>query len=131
MEDLSFCLFHPLYLFPSFPPLLLHSYLLSSVHSKVFSAVCRVYSREDRRLQERCHHLKGSLSPSVVGVRSDYECPYPRTLSYLNRLELCHSPLEKLYCLQDAMVGGSGGEWVQISCCTSAHNCDLRPVSLL
>lgn len=81
----------------------IEGYLLSSVHAKVFSAVCRVYSREDRRLRERCQHLRAKLTPSVVGVHSDYECPYPKTLGHLNRLELCHSPLEKLYCLQDAM----------------------------
>ena len=80
------------------------SYLMFSVHSKVYQAICRVHMIEDRQFTDRCRNLKGCLTPSLVGLCKDYNCPYTKTLSHLNKMELCHSPLERLYCLQDAMV---------------------------
>lgn len=77
---------------------------MCGVHSKVFSAVCRVHAKEDQRFADRCRQLRGRLTPRTVGVHSDYQCPYRHTISHLNRLEELPAPLEQLYCLQDAIV---------------------------
>ena len=77
---------------------------MEKVHSKVFPAVCRVHKRQNDALVQRCKYLRDTITPSSVGVSSDYDCPYIQTLIHLNRLEDYRSPLEQLYCLQDAMV---------------------------
>ena len=80
------------------------SYLMHKIHSKVYPAVCKVLSREDRAFSERCQRLMGRLTPSSLGVPEDYSCRYSLTLAALGRIEQLNSPLEKLYCLQEAMV---------------------------
>jgi hypothetical protein len=82
----------------------IESYLLEKVHSKVFPALCRVHKRENDDLLQRSKYLRGTLTPSGVGVSEDYNCPYGQTLLHLNQLESFKSALEQLYCLQDAMV---------------------------
>ena len=86
----------------SFP--LPSSYLMEKVHSKVFPALCRVHKRPNEDLVQRSRYLRGTMTPSGVGVSEDYNCPYTQTLLHLNQLEGFKSPLEQLYCLQDAMV---------------------------
>ena len=81
-----------------------HSYLMHNVHSKVFPAICGVHSKQDKDLVHRCHALRPHLTPTRVGVPSDYNCQYTKTLAHLNKMEELESPLEKLYGLQDAMV---------------------------
>ena len=73
------------------------------VHPKIYPAVCRVHHREDALLAERCRQLRGNLTPEVVGVANDYNCPYPLTLSKLNKLQEATSPLEKIHVLHDAV----------------------------
>lgn len=77
---------------------------MHKVHSKVYPAVCKVLSREDRAFSERCRRLRGHLTPSVIGVPEDYNCQYSKTLNILGQVEQYSTPLEKLYCLHDAMV---------------------------
>lgn len=77
---------------------------MHKVHLKVYPAVYKVLSREDRTFSERCQRLRRHLTPSSVGVPEDYWCQYSLTLAALRRIEELSSPLEKLYCLQDAMV---------------------------
>ena len=77
---------------------------MEKVHSKVFPALCRVHKRQNDDLVQRSKYLRGTLTPSGVGVSEDYNCPYGQTLLHLNQLESFKSPLEQLYCLQDAMV---------------------------
>lgn len=81
----------------------MEGYILHQVHSKVFPALCRVHKRQNDTLSQRCKHLRDTITPSRVGVSEDYNCPYNQTLLHLNRLEGYKSPLEQLYCLQDAM----------------------------
>ncbi|CAI8012638.1 Ankyrin repeat domain-containing protein 27 [Geodia barretti] len=81
----------------------MESYLMEKVHSKVFPALCRVHKRQNDDLVQRSKYLRGTLTPSGVGVSEDYNCPYGQTLLHLNQLESFKSPLEQLYCLQDAM----------------------------
>lgn len=83
----------------------LEGYLMHHVHSKVFPAVCGVHSKQDGEFAERCRmlHERGKMTPSAVGVSRDYECRYPSTLGHLRSLESQDTPLEILYCIQDAM----------------------------
>ena len=73
------------------------------VHSKIYPAVCRVHQREDALLADRCRQLRGNLTPEIVGVSSDYNCPYPFTLGKLNKLQGADSPLEKIHVLHEAV----------------------------
>ena len=74
------------------------------VHSKVFPAVREVHARQDQDLKERCRRLRGRLTPSLLGVPEDYDCPYPSTTNHLNSMCRVDTPLEMLYAVQDAMV---------------------------
>ena len=78
-------------------------YLMHHVHSKIYPAVCQVHRKEDAQLVERCRQLRGNLTPDVVGVSSDYDCPYPFTLGKLNKLHGATSPLEKIHIFHDAV----------------------------
>ncbi len=60
--------------------------------------------KDDKQFNERCRLLRSSFTPSVLNLPSDYQCQYPTTLVDLRRLQQRELPLEKLYCLQDAMV---------------------------
>ena len=71
----------------------------------MYSTVCEKHRLEDERFRERCKNLQSSFTPSAVGLPADYSGPYPQTVQQLNRLHRVHSPLEKLHCMQDAMVG--------------------------
>lgn len=77
---------------------------MHNVHSKVFPPICGVHSKQDKFLVQRCHALRKHLTPSSVGVPSDYDCTYTKTLAQLHKMEILESPLEMLYALQDAMV---------------------------
>lgn len=81
----------------------LEGYLMHHVHSKVYPAIRGVHAKKDRQFSERCRLLRGKLTPSVVGVSRDYECPYPSTLAHLRLLDPLETPLEILYTIQDAM----------------------------
>ena len=74
------------------------------VYSKVYPAIRGVHSRFDKQLSERCRLLRGKLTPSAVGVASEYECQYSSTLHHLRLIESLDTPLEILYTIQDAMV---------------------------
>ena len=64
-----------------------HSYLMHNVHSKVFPAICGVHSKQDKDLVHRCHALRPHLTPTRVGVPSDYNCQYTKTLAHLNKMD--------------------------------------------
>ena len=89
---------------PPPPPPPLYSQIMDSVHSKVYPVVCSKYLKEDKRFAELCRQLRPSFTPSVLNVPSDYHCPYPVTLSDLKKMQRYELPLEKLLCLQDALV---------------------------
>ena len=74
------------------------------VSEKVLKAVRAVHAREDRAFAERCRQLRGHLTPSSVDVSKDYHCSYRTTLAHLDTLDRHATPLEKMCCLQDAMV---------------------------
>lgn len=80
------------------------SYLMCSVHSKVFPAVCRVHQAEDKHFVSLCSMLRGHLTPLQLNVHRDYSCPYHKTLAQLNYLRCLGSPQQQLLCLRDAMV---------------------------
>ena len=100
------------------------------VHPKIYPAVLRVQRKEDQFLTERCRQLRGRLTPESVGVPSDYNCPYNKTLDKLNRLNQANSPHEKIHVLHDAVesvmedakahfakslrIGGTVSGWSQV-----------------
>ena len=98
------------------------------VHSKVYPAICGVHAKQDRHLYERCWHLRGKLTPSVVGVSDDYECRYPMTLAHLKRIESLETPLEILYTIQDAMVSQTPALCVCMSCPTILQDSIMEDV---
>ncbi len=83
---------------------LISRYLMHHVHSKVYPAIRGVHAKFDKQLSERCRLLRGKLTPSAVGVPSEYECQYPATLAHLRLIDSLDTPLEILYVIQDAMV---------------------------
>ena len=89
----------PLPLFVSF-----FSHIMASVHSKVYAVVCGHYQKEDRQFLDLSRQLRSNFTPSVLNLPTDYHCQYPTALSALGRLPGYNTPLEKLHCLQEAMV---------------------------
>ena len=77
---------------------------MSSVYTTVFPALCSAHSEQDRLYEGRCRALRNKLVPEALGVPDDYHCPFPATIALLNSVDSFPSPLEKLYCIQDAMV---------------------------
>jgi len=80
------------------------SYLMHHVHSKVYPAILEVHARQDQALKDRCQLLRGKVTPSLLGVAEDYNCPYPSTSEHLISMSRANTPLEMLYSVQDAMV---------------------------
>eukprot|EP00731_Ephydatia_muelleri_P037919 Em0598g6a len=61
-------------------------------------------SEQDKLYEGRCRALRKKLVPEALGVPDDYHCPFPATIALLNAIDTLPSPLEKLYCIQDAMA---------------------------
>ncbi len=81
-----------------------YSYLMHHVYSKVLPAIRDVHARQDQEFRERCRRLRRKLTPSLLGVPEDYDCPYPLTTKHLVSMARVDTPLEMLYSVQDAMV---------------------------
>lgn len=79
-------------------------YLMARVYPTVFPAVCGAHRDQDRLYEERCRALRIKLLPKALDIPEDYHCTYPVTIGLLNTMDNLSSPLEKLYCIQDAMV---------------------------
>ena len=77
---------------------------MGRVYPTVFSTVCGTHREQDRLYEERCRSLRTKLVPKALGVPDDYHCSYPTTIALLNTIDALSSPLEKMYCIQDAMV---------------------------
>ena len=84
-----------------------HSYLLNSVHPKVYPAICGLHKKQEAVFTSRCQHLKGKLTAQFVGLPDDFQCEYNKTLKELNKMDSINSPLEGLYIFQDALVSVS------------------------
>ena len=80
------------------------SYIMCNVHKKVYEKICNRYKKEDSQFLDLCRQLRHTFTPSVLNISSDYVCKYHQTLSVLGRFQSYGSPIEKLFCLQDAMV---------------------------
>ena len=83
---------------------------MGRVYTTVFPAVCGAHSEQDKLYEGRCRALRKKLVPEALGVPDDYHCPFPATIALLNAIDTLPSPLEKLYCIQDAMVCKTEGE---------------------
>lgn len=81
------------------------SYVISAVHDKVWPVLCQRCKKENQNCVSRCQSLRDSLTPAALGLPSDYHCQFPGCLQKLAGVATEPSPLDKLYSLQEALVG--------------------------
>eukprot|EP00731_Ephydatia_muelleri_P037910 Em0597g5a len=79
-------------------------YLMGRVYNN--SVPCGVWrtQRAGQAVRGQVQALRKKLVPEALGVPDDYHCPFPATIALLNAIDTLPSPLEKLYCIQDAMA---------------------------
>ena len=80
------------------------SYIVTQLHGKVYPKIISRYQKENKTFHERCRDLSSHFTPSALGLPGDYSCPYKETIAKLNKLKDGSSSINKLYCLQEAMV---------------------------
>jgi hypothetical protein len=79
------------------------SYIMNQVHDKVYSKICSKHQKENKLFIDRCRKLRMTLIPSLLGISKDYDCNYPLTIKELEKIGNGQSPVDKLYCLSDAL----------------------------
>ncbi|XP_066293250.1 ankyrin repeat domain-containing protein 27-like [Branchiostoma lanceolatum] len=75
------------------------SYVVGSVHTKVWQAVCQQCKKEESLLQNKLEELRG-VTGEQLGVKEVFCCPLPGAVVELATLDGLKTPLEKLSCLK-------------------------------
>ncbi|XP_041358464.1 ankyrin repeat domain-containing protein 27-like isoform X3 [Gigantopelta aegis] len=78
------------------------SYVLGSVHNKVFPVICDRFRLEDDGLLSKCRRLNGVL-PETLGVKKEFSCALPSAVVELARIDALCTPYEKLMCVKAAI----------------------------
>ncbi|OWF38789.1 Ankyrin repeat domain-containing protein 27 [Mizuhopecten yessoensis] len=78
---------------------LMESYVVGSVYTKVFRAICEKLRADDKCLLQKCKHLEG-VTPDKLKVIQDFSCPLPGAVVELANVDGLKTPLEKLHCLK-------------------------------
>eukprot|EP00058_Branchiostoma_floridae_P026603 XP_002612094.1 hypothetical protein BRAFLDRAFT_130906 [Branchiostoma floridae] len=75
------------------------SYVVGSVHTKMWQAVCQQCKKEESLLQKKLEELRG-VTGEQLGVKQAFCCPLPGAVVELATLDGLKTPLEKLSCLK-------------------------------
>ncbi|XP_019638416.1 PREDICTED: ankyrin repeat domain-containing protein 27-like [Branchiostoma belcheri] len=75
------------------------SYVVGSVHTKMWQAVCQQCQKEESLLQKKLEELRG-VTGEQLGVKEAFCCPLPGAVVELATLDGLKTPLEKLSCLK-------------------------------
>ncbi|KAI8502780.1 hypothetical protein Bbelb_194820 [Branchiostoma belcheri] len=75
------------------------SYVVGSVHTKMWQAVCQQCKKEESLLQKKLEELRG-VTAEQLGVKEAFCCPLPGAVVELATLDGLKTPLEKLSCLK-------------------------------
>nr|XP_019921867.2 ankyrin repeat domain-containing protein 27 [Crassostrea gigas] len=82
------------------------SYVMGTVHSKVFSVVKETYERDDKLLFTKSRQLH-NVTAEQLGVNKKIACPLPQAVVELANLDGLRTPLEKLFCLKSTIDNAS------------------------
>lgn len=82
------------------------SYVMGTVHSKVFSVVKETCERDDKLLFTKCRQLH-NVTAEQLGVNKKIACPLPQAVVELATLDGLRTPLEKLFCLKSTIDNAS------------------------
>ncbi|XP_069135097.1 ankyrin repeat domain-containing protein 27-like [Argopecten irradians] len=77
----------------------IESYVVGSVHTKLFCAIRDKLTTDDECLLQKCKQLEG-VTPDKLKVRRDFTCPLPAAVVELANVDGLKTPLEKLHCLK-------------------------------
>ncbi|XP_046356366.1 putative uncharacterized protein DDB_G0284213 [Haliotis rufescens] len=105
IEKCTKCTKHRLYSDPKFREALsgsIESYVLGSVHQKVFTVVCEEFAADDKLLSQQCQKLSG-VTPEYLGVRAEFSCPLPSAVVELAHLDGLTTPRAKQLCLKSTV----------------------------
>ncbi|XP_067648665.1 ankyrin repeat domain-containing protein 27-like [Haliotis asinina] len=105
IENCTKCTKHKLYSDPKFREALsgsIESYVLGSVHQKVFPVICEEFAADDQLLSRQCQKLSG-VTPEHLGVRAEFSCPLPSAVVELANLDGLTTPRAKQLCLKSAV----------------------------
>ncbi|XP_041456821.1 ankyrin repeat domain-containing protein 27-like [Lytechinus variegatus] len=78
------------------------SYVMGSVHAKVFKAISSEKTPEDVHISDKLHQLQG-ITGEQLGVAEEFCCPLPAAVVELARLDGINTPHEKLTCLHSTL----------------------------
>ncbi|XP_060078383.1 ankyrin repeat domain-containing protein 27-like [Ylistrum balloti] len=78
---------------------LMESYVVGSVYTKLFHAICDKLRADDECLLQKCKQLEGVTSDKLK-VSQDFTCPLPGAVVELATVDGLRTPLEKLHCLK-------------------------------
>ncbi|XP_070572550.1 ankyrin repeat domain-containing protein 27-like [Ptychodera flava] len=75
------------------------SYVMGSVHGKVFQAVCQKCAKDDEIICQKVKEFHG-IRGEEFGVKPEFCCPLPASIVELANLDGLTTPLEKVSCLK-------------------------------
>ncbi|XP_077996002.1 uncharacterized protein LOC144449350 [Glandiceps talaboti] len=78
------------------------SYVMGSVHDKVFQAVCQKCTKDDAILHHKMKEFQGT-GGKEFGVKPEFCCPLPASIVELACLDGLTTPLEKNHCLKSTL----------------------------
>eukprot|EP01083_Nonionella_stella_P026077 71800_1 len=80
----------------------IETFLISNLHSKLFSELVKLYNDDDQRFADRLQSLHPSVTFTSLGIRKEFRCPQSEAIRLMHQLNVSgrNSALQKLGCIK-------------------------------